>query len=331
MAWTGDPKNPVPNIGNAKGPISQTIAEESSNLSEKTTITNRAEQVRRDTDTQKNNTVSLLDIDTAIMHHLERFQLTVTDDGNQIKVPFFYANPEKWKSIQQDGVIRDYNGKLILPAIVFQRTNSEADPEHRIFHRRLTYPVMRTYSEKNRYTRFSTLIGQNTPVHEVYNVVIPRYVLLTYHFIVWTEYVEQMNKLVERFAFETGNSTYWGNLRGLRFRTKLDDSFSHTIELQTDQDRMVKTEFYLMVNAYILPDIMGGLDKTIMTTNKWFTPKKVIMGTEVVATDFDFSNLDKNDEKWRSQNYPNLPEEEAEVIPPPPVVLGNPLNTSGSI
>ena len=329
MSWQGSKNNPVPNIGNVKGELSQEIVQESSNLSEKKTNVNRAEQVRRDVDDQKNNTIKLIDIDLAIVAHMENLQLTVVDEGNKIKIPIYYASPEKWKSIQKDGVIRDYNGKMILPAVVFQRTTSESDPQITIFNRHLNYPVMRTYSEKNRYTRFKTLVGQNTEVREVFNVMMPRHMLLTYHFIIWTEYVEQMNELVERFSYETGNSTYWGNLRGLRFKTKLD-SFSHTIELQVDQDRLVKTEFDLIVNGYILPDIIGGLDgNTKNTTQKWFTPKKIVMGTEVVATDFDFTDMDKNIKKWKNPNYPNL--QKTESIPPPPVVLGNSLNTSGSI
>lgn len=326
MAWTGDPKNPVPNIGNVKSDLSQAIKQQSDVLTEKKTYVNRAEQVRRDTDKQKNNTVRLIDIDTTIMKQLEKFQLTVTDEGNQIKVPMYYASPEKWKSIQKDGIIRDYNGKMILPALVYQRTSSEKDQAMMMFNRYLTYPVMRQYSEKNRYTKFSTLMGQNIPVREVYDVVMPDHMVFTYHFIVWTEYVEQMNTIVERINFETED--YWGDALGLRFRTKID-SFSHTIELQVDQDRIVKTEFDLLVNGYLLPDMNYSLADGKMTTQKWFTPKKVVMGVETVATDFDFSKTDPNKEKWRNQNYPNLPK--AEIIPTPPVVLGNSLNTSGSI
>ena len=315
--WTGDKSNPVPNIGNVKSDLSQKIAQESVNLSEKKADVNRAKNVRRDTDKQKDNTVTLIDTDTAIIHHLENLKLTIVDEGNKIKVPIYYASPEKWKSIQKDGVIRDYNGKMILPAIVFQRITSESDEMMKMFNRHLTYPVIKTYSEKNRYTRFSNLMGENTPVHEVYNVVLPRHMVFTYHFIIWTEYIEQMNTLVERFSFETGNSTYWGNLRGLRFRTKLD-TFNHTVELQVDQDRLVKTEFDLMINGYLLPDIMGQLDGSAPTTQKWLTPKKVIMGVEVVSTDFDMELLDPNKEKWRSQYYPNLPREV--VINEPPTV-----------
>lgn len=328
MAWTGDPKNPVPNIGNVKSDLSETIAQQPVNLSEKLTDINRAHEVRRDTDKQKDNTVTLFDTDEAIIRHLELLQLSVVDDGNLIKVPVFYASPEKWKSIQVDGIIRDYNGKMILPAIAFQRTTSESDESMRMFNRHLTYPVMRTYSEKNRYTRFNTLMGQNIPVHEVYNVVMPRHMVFTYHFIVWTEYVAQMNTLVEKFAFATGHSTYWGHLRGLRFRTRLD-SFNHTTELQIDQDRIVKTEFDLLVNGYLLSDVINELDTPKDTTQKWFTPKKVVMGVEVVATSFNPRDINNNSQKYRNQNYPNLPI--CEPIPPPPIVLGNSLNTSGSI
>jgi hypothetical protein len=327
MAWTGDKSNPVPNIGNVKGDLSQEIAQQSSNLSEKKTDVNRAYQKRRDTDNQKDNTVSILDIDTAIMKQLEKFQMTVTDEGNQIKVPFYFASPEKWKSIQRDGVIRDYNGKMILPAVVIERTSSEKDEQMMMFNRYLNYPVMRQHSEKNRYTKFSILIGQNAPVNEVYDIIMPKHMVFTYHFILWTEYIEQMNSLVEKFSFNTDD--YWGDLRGLRFRTKIQ-SISHAVELQVDTDRLVKSEFDLVVNGYILPDVMDKVAGKQMTAEKFFTPKKLIMGQETVMTEFNpVAPLPENAEKWRNQNYPNL-QKDVPIIPPP-TVQGNPLNTSGSI
>jgi|SRR5579862_5816770 len=327
MAWTGDPNNPVPNIGNAKGDLSQKIAQESSNLSEKLADVNRAHQVRRDTDKQKDNTVTVMDVDNAIMRQLEAFQMTVTDDGNQIKVPFFFASPEKWKSIQKDGVFRDYNGKLILPAIALERTSTERDQTMMMFNRYLNYPVVKLHSEKNRYTKFSILVPQNAPVNEVYDVLMPTHMVFTYHFIIWTEYIEQMNKLVEQFSYNTDD--YWGDLRGLRFRTKLQ-SISHAVELQVDDDRMVKSEFDLVVNGYLLPDIVNKLKGTQPTTKKFFTPKKVIMGQEVTTKDINnVAPLPENLEKWRNPRYPNLPA----IVPitPPPFVEGNPLNNSGSI
>ena len=303
MAWTGDKSNPVPNIGNVKGDLSQKIAQDSSVLSEKINNVNRAYQTRRDNDTQKNFTIGLEDIDTAVAKQLEKFQLTITDAGNRIIVPHFYGSPERWKSIQHDGVIRDYNGKLILPAIAFQRTSSDKDETMKMFNRYLTYSVIRTNSPKNKYTQFNILMGKNAPVHEVYDVVMPKHMVFTYHFIIWTELIQQMNELVGRFNFETDD--YWGDLRGLRFRTKIE-SFGHTVEIQTDQDRMVKTEFDLTLNGYLLPDIIELMKGKEQTTRKWLTPKKVIMGMEVVDTGFNLDSMNTNLEKWRSQYYPNI-------------------------
>jgi hypothetical protein len=306
MAWRGNPRNPVPNF------VQQPKVEQS----EVADTINRAEQVRRDTDKQKNFTVSLMDIDSTIANALEKFKLTVVDNGSQVKVPVYYANPERWKSIQKDGFIRDYNGKMILPAIVFKRVNSEKDMALTAFNRYLNYPVLKKYSEKNRYTPFNLLIGKNVPINDVYDVKMPDHMIFTYHFIIWAEKNEQVNNLVERFIFESED--YWGDLKGLRFRTEIP-SFAHTIELQVDQDRIVKTEFDLAVHGYILPDIMETMQGTKSTTQKRFTPKKVVMGMEVVATDYDFNNLDDNREKWRNQNYPNQPADE--IIPTAPITF----------
>jgi hypothetical protein len=178
----------------------------------------------------------------------------------------------------------------------------------------LNTQVIKLYSQKNQYTRFSTLIGKNVPVNEIYNVIVPSHMILTYHFIIWTELVEQMNGLVETIRFNTND--YWGSKKGFRFRTRVE-SYGHTVELQANEDRIVKTEFDLITHGYILPDTMTKLEKHSMTTRKMFTPKKVIIGIEVVATDYNMEQLDKNREKWKNPNYPNL---QADVpIPEPPV------------
>jgi hypothetical protein len=140
--------------------------------------------------------------------------------------------------------------------------------------------------------------------------------LLTYHFIMWTDLAEQMNTLVENIQFNTRD--YWGTKAGFKFRATAE-SFSHVIELEADGDRIVKTEFDLQVHAYILPDSMTKLEKHSMTTNKLFTPKKMIISAEVVATDYNMQQLDENREKWRNQMYPNLQKDVP--LPEPPVTV----------
>lgn len=306
--WKGDPTNPVPD--NYRNPI---------NRSEKLISENRAEQVRRDNDYQKNPSVSLYDIDEAIVTQLSQLELQVKDTGKIIKVPCFYASPEKWKSAQNDGYLRDQQGKLILPAMTFKRVSSEGDESLPFFNRYLNASVIKPYSAKNAYTQFSILNKQNAPVADVYNITIPNYMVLTYNFIIWTEYVEQMNELVQKIQFNTKD--YWGTKRGFKFRTKIA-SFDHTTEVETDDDRIIKSEFQLVVNGYILPDQIFKLDSVEDTTRKLLTPKKVIINSEVVSTSAEFKKLKKdNSEKWRNPTYPNLPRKEK--IPTPPVSLIN--------
>ena len=300
MSWKGNPRNPVPNF-----------VQQPEELSEQVNSIKREKQIRRDTDTQKNYTVTLLDIDNAILKQLEKFQMSVIDEGAKINVPVNYASPEKWKSIQNDGYMRDYNGQIILPAIVYSRISSEKDNSIPNFSPYTNYPTLKTYSQKNRYTQFSLLSGMNAPVREVYQVAIPDSMILTYKFVIWTEYVEQMNTLVERLEYESDD--YWGDSRGYRFRVWAEN-FSHTVELQTDQDRAVKTEFELKVWGYLLPHIQYGIDGPTQTTTKFFTPKKVVISAESVAREVSFENVEHRN-KWRKQDSPNLPADEPVELP----------------
>lgn len=306
--WKGNLGNPAPNE------IQETVER-----SEKIINDNRAEQLRRDPDDQKNFTISLDDIDATILLQLEQLQLQVQDQGKMINVPFFFGSPERWVSARRDGYLRDKQGKVILPAIVFKRTNSENDSTLQFFNRYLNTPVMRLYSEKNAYTQFSMLMGNTAPINEVYNIVVPKHMVLTYHFIVWTSYVEQMNTLMDKIMFNTQD--YWGSKKGFRFRTKVQ-SYGHTVEIQSSDERMVKTEFDLITHGYILPDSMTKLENHDMTTKKFLTPKKVVLGLETVSNEFNMETLNSNREKWRSGKYPNL-QADVQITPP-----GVTVNTS---
>lgn len=306
MAWRGDPSNNTPTP--VKMELPDSIGRE---------VENRALHVRRDKDTQKNWVVTIKDIDETVFGHLQNMQLQVVENGNIIKVPVFYASPEKWKSVKQDGFMRDTNGRVILPALIFYRQSSESNQNMAMFNKYLRYSVMKTYSLKNQYTKFSTLMGRNVPTNEVYNVVMPDYMNFNYKFIVWTESVEQNNALVEKINFDTND--YWGQEKGFKFRTEVG-SFTHTTEVEAGADRMVRTEFDLVLHGYLLPDLFApGLDGYKSTTEKSFTAKKVILGLEVVNTEWSPSKPYSVEDKWRSQYYHNL--KKGTEPPRPPVSL----------
>jgi len=300
-SWRGNPTNPVPN------PVQESVAR-----GEKRIEQNRSIPVRRDTDTQKDQRITLMDVDKVIFDHLEKMQISVVDEGNIVKVPIFYGSPEKWVAARKYGFIRDRQGKIQLPALIFRRTNSENDDDIEIFNRYVRYPVVQKNSSKNKYTQFSLLTGKNAPVNEVFHITMADHMVFTYRFIVWTEYHEQMNPIIEKIKFNTKD--YWGSPRGFRFRVRAE-GFTHSTELNADDDRIVRTEFNLITNGYILPESYQLLDRQYPTTEKLFTPKKIIIGTEVVGTDYDWSQLPDNSEKWRSKTYPNLKSGD-EPLPP---------------
>jgi hypothetical protein len=322
MAWKGNINNPVPNT--VKETVERSEKFVTNNDPAAFISDNRAEQVRRDTDNQKNFTISFYDIDEAILTQLEQLQLQVVDQGKQVKVPIFFGPPERWVSAQRDGYMRDKQGKIILPAMILKRSNSENDQSLAFFNRYLDTPVMKLYSEKNKYTKFNVLTGQNAPINEIYNVVMPKHMIMSYHCIVWTAYVEQMNQVMQTLAFNTQD--YWGSRKGFRFRVQVDGGYSHNVELTAGDERMVRTEFDLTTHGYILPDSVTYLDRHKMTTEKRMTPKKFIIGMEVVKTEFDLSQAGPNAEKWRNPNYPNL--QYNVNIPTPGITLDTTINDS---
>ena len=240
-------------------------------------VVNRALQHKRE-DTIQDVSVSLMDMDSAIMFYFEKvIKPSVLDNGENIKVPLMYASPERWKSIQRDGFMKDKKRQIITPVIAYRRTSIEKDemvPQDKLDANdpHLFYTFEKKFSDVNRYDNFSTQIGL-LPQREYYNVAFPDYVTLSYDFIVWTTYIEQMNKIVERIIYSDG--AYWGDPDKLRFRSNIDN-FTDATEV-ADVERLVRTTFSVTLRGYLLPE--SNFDHR-STTQKFLTPKKVIFGME---------------------------------------------------
>lgn len=266
MAWKGNPNNPAPNFRN-----------EASNVSDVKSSVNRATQIRRDQDKFKNFTISLLDIDTAIFEYLDQvINLTVEDAGENVKVPIIYGSPERWKAIQSDGVLRDNQGKLQLPAIMYKRNTVAKNENLTTFNRHLNVQVVKKFDEKNKYDKFSLLTKSSAPVAQILNVTLPDHVTLTYEFMLWTEYVEQMNALIEKINWAA--EEYWGDPKRFKFRVYIND-YSNTTEVNSGKDRMVRTTFNMTVQAYLLAE---SFENKMPTTTKTLTQRKIIVTSEVV-------------------------------------------------
>lgn len=231
------------------------------------------------TNTLESYAITLLDIDNIIYEYfINVIRPQVLDThGSIINVPVRHASPEKWSAIKNDGVYRDKKGQIQRPMIIFTRSSMSRDDSFIHFNKYLTSPFVKKFDAKNMYDKFS-ILNDMQPVYEVHNITFPDHVILTYEFTINTDYVEQMNQLVEKINFASDD--YWGDPKKLKFRTSVD-SFSNTVESSADDDRNVSTSFSMNVNAYLLPEVFDDR----MTATRKVSKRKVLWGTEAVSSD----------------------------------------------
>jgi hypothetical protein len=216
---------------------------------------NRALEVSlKDDDNQLIN-IGLEDHDDAILYYLENvIRPTVTQNDRQIQVPIIYGSPERWKSIQADGFYRDKNGKTMVPLIMFKRESFE---KNRALGNKLDGNVVHNvqyfetqYSQRNVYDNFAVLRNQK-PQKEYILGVIPDYITLTYKLSIYTDYVQQMNKIIE--ALEFASDSYWGDPERYQFRAVIS-SFPTPVLLENATDRANRSEITLTLQGYIIPN-----------------------------------------------------------------------------
>ena len=247
-------------------------------LPRKKRVLNRGFLYSRTKDDVKNPEETLLDIDGAIDFYFNNvIKPSVEDNGENVKVPTMYASPERWKSVQKDGFLRDKKDQIITPLIVYKRTSVEKDdtlPQDKLDanNPNLFYTFEKKFSQENRYDNFSVQIG-NFPSREYYNVTVPDYVTVSYDFIIWTSYIEQMNKIIERVMYSDG--AYWGEPDKMRFRSSVD-SITDASEI-SDGERLVRSNFSVTLKGYLLPK--ANFDHR-STTQKYLSPKRVIFGAD---------------------------------------------------
>ena len=247
-------------------------------LPRKQRVLNRGYLYTRTADDVGELSVKLIDIDSAILYYFDNvIQPSVKDNGENVKVPIMYASPERWKAIQRDGFMKDKKRQIITPVIAYRRTSIEKDdalPQDKLDanNPNMFYTFEKRFTQENRYDNFNVQQGL-LPQKEYYNVTFPDYVVLNYDFTIWTSYIEQMNKIVEKVIYSDG--AYWGDPEKLRFRSKIE-SFTDATEV-SDVERLVRTTFSVTLRGYLLPD--GNYDHR-STTQKFISPKKITFGTE---------------------------------------------------
>ena len=257
-------------------------------------IFNRGEKISRNspgaTDDVKKLSGGIMDMDSAIMYYFnEVIKPEVEVNKEKVKVPCIYASPERWNAISKQGFLRDKKKQIIVPLIAFKRTGMSRNDNMPIDKLdandpKIFYTFQKKYSQQNRFDKFS--VQKNLePNREYYNVSMPDYMNLTYEFTIWTSYIEQMNKIVEKINYSAG--AYWGEPGKMKFKSSIE-SFSDASQI--DGEKLIQTTFSVNLYGYILPETFDG--KT--TTQKYLTPKKLIVreSTEKTIVDSEGKKVD---------------------------------------
>ena len=249
---------------------------------------NRATTIVPGNNFSENFAITLKDIDTAVLNHVKNVMKPIVKEANEtFKIPVYYGNEERWKSARKRGVLKDKNGSLILPLIMLKRIEvarndlSGQSYSHDVQREHIDVVRKSSWSKDNQYDRFSVQQGVQ-PVYENIVTTMPTYSDVTYEFVLWTNFIEQMNLLVESFVDQS--HTYWGNSVNMKFLCTIDN-ITDASEMNQDGERFIKSTFSVVSKAYLLPEYINSVvTNKISNARKKISPSKVTFTFEGDAT-----------------------------------------------
>jgi len=282
-----DPRKPIPSSGydrlrqNLESGFAEGFPVESFPNPDNRANINRGTITTRKDDTVKDVSIGLQDHDEAIVHYFkEVIKPTVISNGDRVNVPIMYGAPERWKAVQQDGYFRDKEGKLQVPLIMFKRNSIEKrrDLGNKMDgnNPQLYYSFQERYTKRNQYDNFSALQGR-IPQKQFHAVVVPDFVTISYTCTIWCDYISQMNKLIE--AINYSSDSYWGDKDRFKFNASID-TFSNTTELNVGDNRIVKTDFGLKLQGYLVPNSINK--ELTQQPSKFFSKSSVVFNDELL-------------------------------------------------
>lgn len=257
---------------------------------------NRAYDKRRDTDTIKTPSISIYDVDYAILYWLQqKIAAQVSENGNMVDVPFSYANSETWSQIQAHGYLRDSQNQLLTPYSTLRRiTMTEDERFKKLDVNRGSYGSSYKIYPSANYRNFENQRNPhaqttNTRMSDQYFIqVMPEFYIVEYELLIWTTLTEQMNSVLQDII-PTSNFA-WGD--SYKFRTNVGSISLETINAP-DSQRLVRASIPLTVDARLINEF--EIKKS--TVEKAYTLKRIVIRNE--RSSFDAIPLNY------SQPFPN--------------------------
>ncbi len=240
---------------------------------------NRAYQTTVKGGREKDFYIGIKDIDEAVMYYFNNvLKMSVIQNNARVNVPVIYGTPENWKSVQADGYYRDENGKMMAPLLMFKRSNITQNRDlgykldGNLVHNLQTFKT--AFNSRNFYSNFNVL-NSRVPETKYVVSVTPDYITVTYECILWTYFVEQMDKLIEAVNF--ASRSYWGDPNRFQFLSSIE-SFEDAISYEIGENRAVRSNFTLTINGYLIPDT---INKKLANASIYYGVSKIIFGLEM--------------------------------------------------
>lgn len=231
------------------------------NMSER----NRAYDTRRDNDSFKTPSITLYDVDYAILYFLkETMNLKLEENGKTVDIPVMYASGEVWSQIQRHGYMRDKTRKLLTPMIVLKRSSVSPDDRfpqldvrgegrtNSLLIRSNRSPAVHTiFPDIQSHDRYDfNQETENSKRNVTYFIsTVPEYIKCFYDVFIWTELNSQMNYIIESLLPQS--RLVWGD--EFKFTTKVGEMSIENLN-DTGQDRLVRCQFQLEVDGRLLQE-----------------------------------------------------------------------------
>ena len=242
----------------------------------------------------------LEDVDTAIYEYIqEEFNLHYKEDGISMKkVPVIYLTNERSYQMKNDVSIRDADEKLILPLISIDRTAVVKDPNRkggyqahlydqdqdgsigrRVVYRRIKHLKTSDIANSLSQNRVSTSGKTGSDpfnkratqeiIYETFTAPIPVYVNIDYKITIMTEYIKEMNSLVQPFMARTGQiNSFVIRRNGHIYEAFIDQNFaqSNNVANLAEEERRFKTEVSIKVIAPLVGEGLNDKENLIQKT-----------------------------------------------------------------
>jgi hypothetical protein len=214
-------------------------------------------------------------IDGAFFKHIDEIlNLHCTTAEGTKKVPVIWQNSERAFQIKNNVQIRDINGSLIPPIISINRKSISKDLNKKgsfqanlapgnnrvIFTQDLNQEKTSNFAnadsqKKSGQVNFITSKQNKKQVYKFKSVLMPVYVMIDYEVQIITNYLQQMNELMQPFMTKTAALNYFViKHESFRYECFIQQDFSQDSESLGEEERKYKSSITIKVLGQLVGD-----------------------------------------------------------------------------